>query len=84
MRDIGLLFSILVILCTLKRSLYLKQLKLITLDAVALEIDSVLVENVSQPFDYDRKQLIVRLLNPTQDKPIQVAIASHQLKNQKL
>jgi aminopeptidase N len=47
----------------------------LTLDAVDLQIDSVLVDNVSQPFDYDRQQLTVRLLNPTEDKPIQIAIA---------
>ncbi|OKH21883.1 aminopeptidase [Hydrococcus rivularis NIES-593] len=47
----------------------------LTLDAVDLQIDSVLVDNVSQPFDYDRQQLTIRLLNPTENKPIQIAIA---------
>jgi aminopeptidase N len=50
-------------------------IKQLTLDAVDLQIDSVLVNNVSQPFDYDRQQLTIRLLNPTQDKPIEIAIA---------
>jgi aminopeptidase N len=47
----------------------------LTLDAVDLQIDSVLVDNVSQPFDYDRQQLTIRLLETTRDRPIEIAIA---------
>jgi aminopeptidase N len=55
-------------------------IKQLTLDAVDLQIDSVLVNNVSQPFDYDRQQLTIRLLNPTEEKPIEIAIA-YSVKN---
>ena len=47
----------------------------LTFDAVDLQIDSVLVDNISQPFDYDRKQLTVRLLNPSKATDLQIAIA---------
>jgi aminopeptidase N len=63
--------------CTITLTPVREGINQLTLDAVDLEIDSVLIDNVSQPFDYDRKQLIVRLLNPTEDKPIQIAIAYH-------
>jgi aminopeptidase N len=63
--------------CTITLTPVREGINQLTLDAIDLQIDSVLVDRVSQPFDYDRKQLIVRLLNPTEDKPIQIAIAYH-------
>ncbi len=47
----------------------------LTLDAVDLNIESVLVDEVSQPFDYDTNQLMIHLLKPTQTEPIKIAIA---------
>lgn len=47
----------------------------LTLDAIDLEIESVLIDNVSQPFDYDGEKLIIDLLKPTTDKEFTVAIA---------
>lgn len=50
-------------------------IKQLTLDAVDLEIESVLIDNVSQPFDYDGENLTINLLQPTTDKQFKLAIA---------
>jgi len=50
-------------------------IKQLTLDAVDLNIESVLIDNVSQPFDYDGEKLQVSLLNPSSHNPITLAIA---------
>jgi aminopeptidase N len=55
----------------------------LTLDGVDLQIQSVLVDSVSQPFDYDRKQLTIHLLTPTQEKPLTIAIAYQVTKPQR-
>ncbi|MBD1852658.1 M1 family metallopeptidase [Cyanobacteria bacterium FACHB-502] len=48
----------------------------LTLDAVNLQIDSVQVEDVEQPFDYDGERLQVRLKQPTEaGQPIMLVIA---------
>ncbi|ACK65023.1 Peptidase M1 membrane alanine aminopeptidase [Rippkaea orientalis PCC 8801] len=47
----------------------------LTLDAVNLDIHSVLIDNISQPFDYDRQKLMVHLLKSTKTEPINIAIA---------
>jgi len=46
----------------------------LTLDAVDLEINSVSIEGISQPFDYNRQQLSINLLKPTTNTPISLAI----------
>ena len=46
----------------------------LTLDAVNLNINSVFIEDISQPFDYDRSLLTIHLLQPTTDKPIILTI----------
>ncbi len=51
----------------------------LTLDAVDLNIDSVFIEGISQPFDYDRSLLTIHLLHPTTDKPIILTI-NYQVK----
>ena len=46
------------------------------LDAVALDIESVMIGNLSQSFDHDGEQLIVHLSNPTKaSKVLELAIA---------
>ncbi|MEC4986368.1 MAG: M1 family metallopeptidase [Oscillatoria sp. PMC 1068.18] len=47
----------------------------LTLDAVNLKIDSVLVDKISQPFDYDDEKLQIQLLQPTTEAKIEIAIA---------
>ncbi|HEY9651571.1 MAG TPA: M1 family metallopeptidase, partial [Coleofasciculaceae cyanobacterium] len=48
----------------------------LTLDAVNLNIQSVQVDETPQPFDYDDKQLQIRLQQPTEiGKTIKIAIA---------
>ncbi|WNF14485.1 M1 family metallopeptidase [Microcystis aeruginosa] len=49
------------------------------LDAVDLNINSVFIEGISQPFDYDRSLLTIHLLQPTTDKPIILTI-NYQVK----
>lgn len=46
-----------------------------TLDAIALDIRSVLVDRVSQPYHYDGDRLHVQLLEPTGTEVVQIAIA---------
>jgi aminopeptidase N len=52
-----------------------KGINQLTLDAVDLEIESLLIDNVSQPFDYDGETITINLLQPTTDKQIKLAIA---------
>jgi aminopeptidase N len=46
----------------------------LTLDAVNLGIKSVLIKNISQPFDYDGEKLIIKLLQtlPTEQTEIEI------------
>lgn len=46
----------------------------LVLDAVDLQIQSVLIDHISQPFTYDRQQLLIHLLTPTTEQPINIAI----------
>ena len=47
----------------------------LTMDAVDLEIESVLVDSVSQQFDYDGEQIEIKLQQATTDAAIKVEIA---------
>ena len=51
-----------------------KEIKQLTLDAVNLKIKSVLVNNISQPFEYDNQKLTLNLLEPTTTTPIKIVI----------
>lgn len=61
--------------CTITLTPVRSEVKQLILDAVDLEIESVLVNGISQPFDYDGQQLNVHLLQPTGKEPIEIAIA---------
>ena len=61
--------------CTITLTPVRSGIKQFTLDAVDLEIESVLVDAVSQKFDYDGKQIKIHLLQPTTIKLIKIAIA---------
>ena len=61
--------------CTITLTPIRQGIDRLTLDAVDLQIESVLIDGVSQPFDYDGNQLIVNLLKPTESEPIEIAIA---------
>jgi aminopeptidase N len=50
-------------------------IKQLTLDGVDLEIESVLIDGVSQSFDYNGEQIEIRLQQPTTKETIKVAIA---------
>ena len=50
-------------------------IKQLTFDGVDLEIDSVLIDRVSQSFDYNGEQIEIRLQQPTTTETIKVAIA---------
>ncbi|WP_013322532.1 M1 family metallopeptidase [Gloeothece verrucosa] len=60
--------------CTIRLTPVRRGITQLTLDAVKLQIESVLVDSVSQPYDYDGNQLIINLLNPTEERPINIAI----------
>lgn len=47
----------------------------LTMDAMDLEIESVLVDGVSQPFDYDGEQIEINLQQPATTQGLKVAIA---------
>ncbi|MEL4895405.1 M1 family metallopeptidase [Crocosphaera sp. Alani8] len=44
------------------------------LDAVDLDINSVLINEVSQPFDYDKEKLTINLLQPSKKESLKIAI----------
>jgi aminopeptidase N len=60
--------------CTITLTPVCKGLTTLTLDAVDLKIESVLIDNVSQPFDYDGETLTIRLLQPTGEESLDIAI----------
>ena len=49
-------------------------IKELTLDAVNLGIQSVLIKNISQPFDYDGEKLIINLLQKLPEEKIEIEI----------
>ena len=50
-------------------------IELLTMDAVDLDIESVLVESISQNFDYDGEQIQIHLQQPATTEAIKVEIA---------
>ena len=55
----------------------------LTLDGVDLHINSVLVDSISQPFDYDGEKLYIHLIQPTSLETIQVALAYQVIQPQR-
>ncbi|MGB5592846.1 MAG: aminopeptidase, partial [Crocosphaera sp.] len=60
--------------CTITLTPVRSGINQLILDAVDLDIKSVLINEVSQPFDYNQEQLTIHLLQPTQEKAIKIAI----------
>lgn len=60
--------------CTIDLTPVRKGINKLTLDAVNLDIKSVLIDNISQPFNYDGNVLEINLLSPTTKKPIKISI----------
>ncbi|MGB0561460.1 MAG: M1 family aminopeptidase [Spirulinaceae cyanobacterium] len=52
-------------------------LQQLTLDAVDLTIEQVMLENVAQPFEYDGEQLQITLLQPTGETAFAIVIHYH-------
>ncbi len=61
--------------CTITITPVREGIQQLTLDAVDLDIESVLVDGISQKFDYDGEKIEIYLLQPTTLKPIKIAIA---------
>ncbi|WP_036478327.1 M1 family metallopeptidase [Myxosarcina sp. GI1] len=61
--------------CTITITPIRSGIEQLTLDAVDLEIESVLVDEVSQNFDYDGEQIKIDLSQPTTTEAVKVAIA---------
>ncbi len=62
-------------ICTTKITPVRKGINQLNFDAVDLNIESVMIAGVSQPFDYDGEKLQINLLQPTTDVTIDVEIA---------
>ena len=61
--------------CTITITPVRKGIQQLTLDAVDLNIESVLIAGVSQPFDYDGEKIQINLLQPTTEEKIDLEIA---------
>ncbi len=60
--------------CTITLTPVRSGIKQLILDAVDLNINSVFIKEVSQPFDYDKETLTINLLQPTQEDAITISI----------
>ncbi len=60
--------------CTITIVPVRKGITQLTLDAVDLKIESVIIDNVSQTFNYDGQQLIINLLQATGESSFKLAI----------
>ncbi|MDJ0581809.1 M1 family metallopeptidase [Crocosphaera sp.] len=60
--------------CTITLTPVRPRIKKLILDAVDLNINSVFINEVSQPFDYDKETLTINLLQPTQEDAIKISI----------
>ena len=60
--------------CTITLTPVRKGIEQLTLDAVDLNIESVFIGEVSQPFDYDGERLQINLLQPTTEEKIDLKI----------
>ncbi len=70
-------------ICHLILSPVRNEIKQLFLDAVDLEIESVLIDHVNQPFDYDGQILTINLLQPKTDNLFQLAIAYSKIEPQR-
>jgi aminopeptidase N len=62
-------------ICTITLKPIRKGIRTLVLDAVDLLIESVIIDNISQPFNYDGKELHIELIKITEEEPIQLGIA---------
>ncbi|MGG6269201.1 M1 family aminopeptidase [Leptolyngbya sp. AN03gr2] len=70
--------------CTIRINPIRNGIDRLTLDAVNLNIESVSIDDVPQPFDYDGEQLQIQLKQPTKiGEKIELAIAYHVEKPQR-
>ncbi len=60
--------------CTITLTPVRSGIKQLILDAVDLNINSVFINEVSQPFDYDKETLTINLLKATQEDAIKISI----------
>ncbi len=61
--------------CTIALHPLQSELRALTLNAVAMQIESVHLGAIAQPFDYDGETLQVQLLQPLGTEPVKLAIA---------
>ncbi|GAB4226007.1 MAG: M1 family metallopeptidase [Stanieria sp.] len=61
--------------CTITLMPIRSGIKQLILDAVDLQIESVAIAGINQPFDYDGKQLTIQLLQPTAATEIDLVIS---------
>ena len=61
--------------CTITLTPVRKGIKQLTLDAVDLDIESVLVNEARQPFDYDGEKIQINLSQPATEEQLHITIA---------
>jgi aminopeptidase N len=70
-------------ICTITLTPVRKNIPQLSLDAVDLTIESVLIDNVSQSFEYDGEVITINLLPPTTEEDLKIAIAYSKEKPQR-
>ncbi|BAQ66566.1 M1 family metallopeptidase [Geminocystis sp. NIES-3709] len=70
-------------ICTIILTPVRSNITQLTLDAVDLTIESVLIDNISQPFDYDGQIITINLLQPTTEVDLKIAIEYSKEKPQR-
>ncbi|MGI0481655.1 M1 family aminopeptidase [Geminocystis sp. CENA526] len=70
-------------ICTIILTPVRSNITQLTLDAVDLTIKSVLIDNVSQPFDYDGEAITINLLQPTTQEDLKISIEYSKEKPQR-
>lgn len=65
-------------ICTIRINPVRDDIRSLTLDAVSLQIDSITIGDVAQPFDYDGEHITIHLTSDTgANQPFALAIAYH-------
>ncbi len=70
-------------ICTITLTPVRNNITQLSLDAVDLTIESVLIDSVSQPFEYDGEVITINVLHPTTEEDLKIAIAYSKEKPQR-
>ncbi|MBL1210067.1 M1 family metallopeptidase [Geminocystis sp. GBBB08] len=70
-------------ICTIILTPVRNNITQLSIDAVDLTIESVLINNVNQPFDYDGEIITINLLQPSTEEDLKIVIAYSKEKPQR-